>query len=228
MLTLKEINRHPSIEKSIEITKYVNENVVRLPHLHVHILYILREIMKEECKVFLEIGTYWGGSLAVVIQSKSPCKFLSIDNNKFIYEHKGPIDKSVSRENIVKRCIDELNIYNHKYDLIVGDSLDPKTLTKTKVLAKNPVDLLFIDGLHETRQVINDFNTYFPLVRDKGIIVFDDYMTKGGVKEAVDNLIERNIDKRFVPLGSSKNFIKSSTLSHDTNNSFIFVKISGE
>lgn len=224
MLTIEEINTHSSIEKSVEVVKNVSKKVVRLPHLHVHILHVLREIMKEECKVFLEIGTYWGGSLAVAMQSQFPCKFLSIDTNKFIHEYIGHLETGIRREDIVKNSIDNLNKHNHEYHLIVGDSLDPNTLIKAKELAKASVDLLFIDGLHETRQVINDFSTYFPLVREGGIIVFDDYLTKRGVKEAVDILIEKNIDKEFVPLGSPKNFIKSPTLLFDSNNSFIFVK----
>lgn len=224
-MIIEEINNHSSFEESIKIVKVIDRQITRLPHQHIHILYMLREIMKEKCKVYLEIGTYWGGSLTMVMQSKFPCRFLSIDTNEFIHEYKGSIDKNVAREDIVKNFISLMNIHNHEFNLIVGNSLDPKIFTQTKVLANAFVDLFFIDGLHETRQVINDFNTYFPLVREGGIIVFDDYLTKRGVKEAVDFLIEKNIDKRFVSLGSPKNFIKSSTFLSDVSNNFIVMKI---
>ena len=38
------------------------------------------------------------------------------------------------------------------------------------------IDLLFIDGDHHKKAVMNDFRNYFKLVRSGGFIVFDDYL----------------------------------------------------
>ena len=55
-------------------------------------------------------------------------------------------------------------------------------------------DLAFIDGNHtDVNIILNDFNIANKLVRDGGIILFDDYHpTKFAVKEVVDKVLSEN------------------------------------
>jgi predicted O-methyltransferase YrrM len=55
-------------------------------------------------------------------------------------------------------------------------------------------DLAFIDGNHtDVNIILNDFNVANKLVRDGGIILFDDYHpTKFAVKEVVDKVLSEN------------------------------------
>lgn len=37
---------------------------------HIYVLYLLKQIMGDSCKTYLEIGTHNGGSMVVPMQSK--------------------------------------------------------------------------------------------------------------------------------------------------------------
>lgn len=51
-----------------------------------------------------------------------------------------------------------------------------------KIAALNmPIDLLFIDSEHTTRQALSEYVLYSPLVREGGIILFDD-INMGGME----------------------------------------------
>ena len=63
-------------------------------------------------------------------------------------------------------------------------------------LPRDPIRLLFIDGLHTYEGVAADIADWVPRVVPGGIIVFDDYMNHDpgvGVKQAVDELLETGL-----------------------------------
>lgn len=58
---------------------------------------------------------------------------------------------------------------------LLRDSADPTTIAMViATLAKQPVDLLFIDGDHRGAAPLADYASYGPLVRPGGIIAFHD------------------------------------------------------
>jgi hypothetical protein len=76
--------------------------------------------------------------------------------------------------------------------LIAQRSTDPRALGELKALMqakhKESIDILFIDGAHDYKTVMEDFYTFAPLVGVGGYIVFDDYndyVYSGDVKRAV-------------------------------------------
>lgn len=95
-------------------------------------------------------------------------------------------------------------------------------------LVPNGIDLLFIDGYHETRWCLVDYHYWEPKVRHGGVIVFHD--TSGGsaedkrrpeygqpgyvplVQRAIDLILETDnlelIDQSDSPLGGAKAFRK--------------------
>ena len=58
------------------------------------------------------------------------------------------------------------------YQLVQHLSTDPKAFNHVK---DDQFDLLIIDGDHSYEEVQFDFDTFAPLVRHGGLILFDDY-----------------------------------------------------
>lgn len=56
---------------------------------------------------------------------------------------------------------------------------------------KAPLDLVFVDGSHEPRQVQKDIENYTKLIRNGGILVGDDYndLTGKGIKQVVNHVV---------------------------------------
>ena len=157
---------------------------------HIHYLYIIKELMGEKCQSYLEIGTLHGGSMILAMQTKYKCNFFGVDTFKFYGKEIDEYSNTkVSLDNTTKN-IEKNNLYKHKFKLFKGNSHDGKTINNVKANVKK-VDLLFIDGDHTERGVKKDFNDYSPLVRNGGIIMFDNYgqpKVWTGVKKGVDKL----------------------------------------
>tara|TARA_R100001163_G_C5065338_1_gene203252 strand:- start:643 stop:1530 length:888 start_codon:yes stop_codon:yes gene_type:complete len=175
---------------------------------YLHGLYFLKELMKDNCKVYVEIGVFFGGSMILLMNQKTPCLFIGIDpfkgyyikdqcnDEKFGYEDPMtgiPVSIRITEHNIKKN-----NQYNHEWYLIQAESNSTSATHNLNNLLKNKmIDLLFIDGDHSYEGVIQDFKLYHKLVNVNGYIVFDNYSSGWqwpGVQKAVDE-IKSNINK---------------------------------
>lgn len=74
---------------------------------------------------------------------------------------------------------------------VQGDRLEVVSKVK-EILGEERAGLLFIDGLHGYEDVKKDIDTYLPLVKNGGIIVFHDYAPGWGVYQAVNEAIAKN------------------------------------
>lgn len=94
-------------------------------------------------------------------------------------------DKTITIENQKDRVFkfgENMNKYNGKFmfkdmksSFIFGSSHDPSSVEKLeKILKKNKLDLLFIDGDHTYKSVLSDWLLYKDFVVKGGIIAFDD------------------------------------------------------
>jgi hypothetical protein len=146
-----------------------------------------------ECKVYLEIGVLYGGSIIQLMKSDRECHFIWIDPFSGYYGRQYDPHRKVDLKDhidIVKSNIDEANEHNHKYTLIKGKSND--TIEEVRKLNLK-VDYLFIDGDHSKKGVIDDFINYKDFVNDSGIIAFDNYkdpnwnQVEEGVKYILEN-----------------------------------------
>ena len=81
----------------------------------------------------------------------------------------------------------------------VDDLVDPHVATSLEVAAKwsGQVDLLYIDGWHSYDAVIADGEAWLPHLSPRGVVVFDDYVAYGEVREAVDELAARGLYRRW-------------------------------
>tara|TARA_B100000035_G_scaffold253245_1_gene222602 strand:- start:2983 stop:3750 length:768 start_codon:yes stop_codon:yes gene_type:complete len=175
-MKIKDITNHklfiPSIKKVNELSKNIKNLGGSVPHNHHHILFVIKELLGSKCKNYLEIGVAAGGSMLNVMQSKYKTKYYGID----LFNHMNGYLTYKEGETILQRIttvIDTLNVNKHEYTLIEGDSMDPSTSYKIKMI-KGGIDLFYIDGNHTQVYVNNDFSVYEKYVNKGGVIVFDD------------------------------------------------------
>lgn len=132
-------------------------------------IYDLLNILKEDnLENILEIGTANGGTLFLFSRiSNKNAKIISLDLPKGKWgggysKWRAIMYKTFSLEN--------QNIY-----LLRKDSHDKKSLDEVKkILKKEKLDLLFIDGDHSYEGAKLDFDMYSPLVKKDGYVVFHD------------------------------------------------------
>jgi len=116
--------------------------------------------LNERAPVIVEIGSFHGGTANRLAQSFRPQKLICVDRC-FDYWLAGEIPNTT---------------------LVHGNSADPATVAAVKkVLAGEPVDLLFIDGDHSYSGEMADYRAYEPFVRAGGIIALHDTHSIWGV-----------------------------------------------
>ena len=134
------------------------------------ILEFCKFIYKLKPRRILEIGTAKGGSLFLFSRISG--------KNSTIFSIDLPIIKYVGGITLApppKIFFKAFKLDDQKMAIIRGDSHDSSTLKKVKrILKKNKIDILFIDGNHSYKGVKKDFEIYSPLVRKNGIIAFHD------------------------------------------------------
>jgi len=192
MITIKDILKHPKYNLSRLIPPVVNKSIKGrvggvISH---HMLYVLKAMMGDFCKTYLEIGVMHGGSLIVTMQEEHPATFVGVDLFKGFYgmDNDPYTGIEVSLE-VVEENINNNNPHKHPFKLIKGSSHTKKTFAQVKE-ACPVVDLLFIDGNHSKTGVIKDFKLYSQLLRKKSIVVFDNYRDRRwpGVSRAIKEL----------------------------------------
>ena len=116
----------------------------------------------------LEIGSLYGGTLWHWIRnSERGTQIISLDkiaDNEF---HK--------LEDVIeaRRLWDKwANLQSVQLQKITGNSNDYEVREWVKM--SSPFDFIFVDGGHDMQTITNDWNLYYPMVRDGGIMAFHD------------------------------------------------------
>lgn len=123
----------------------------------------------------LEIGTYLGHSLLLMLLANPNLKITAIDYDN---TYAGP-------------AINYLNsIFNNNITFIHSDAV--KAL---KDLSPNQFDLIHIDADHNDVAVNEQFNNSLPLAKNNCMFIFDDY---DAVSKTINNLIDKNILEKVV------------------------------
>jgi predicted O-methyltransferase YrrM len=108
----------------------------------------------------LELGTYSGGSTSYLAAARSECKVLTID-----FEPKpGAAERLGGFANV---------------EILVADTLSTSTVQRAQ--DASPFDLIFFDSLHEYNQISQEWNLYRPLLRPRGVALFDDIPINEGM-----------------------------------------------
>jgi predicted O-methyltransferase YrrM len=183
-LKIEDILNHKKIDEALSIVESINNNMIgrvalNKEHGATHILYVIKELMGEKCKNVLDIGTLWGGSLITMMQSKYESNFTSIDLFDGYYKSstgfsEDPVCGGTNTIESVTKNVNKHNKHQHNFDLVEGSSHDETIIKYIKKLYPK-IDLLFIDGDHTKKGVLQDWNDYSELVTKDGIVIFDDY-----------------------------------------------------
>lgn len=180
-------------KESIDVLNHIIDNMENKTfHKHYHILYDLSNNLGYKNQIYLEIGTFAGGSASLMSTNINVKKVYSIDLGQ-------PINKEIAINNVNK-----FKNKDCEYEYIQGSSYDEEIVNyvKSKV---DKIDILFIDGDHGYNAVINDFKNYKDLVVKNGYIVFDDYMDfkySPQVKPAVDDIVKNLDPNEYEIIGS--------------------------
>jgi predicted O-methyltransferase YrrM len=129
---------------------------------------LLEIVVELRPKVVLEIGTARGGTLFLFTRAADPdAKIISIDLPGGPFGGGYPKWRTALYRSFAKG--------GQEIYLLRKSSHDPRTLYEVKrILGRERVDFLFIDGDHTYEGVKRDFEMYSPLVREGGIVAFHD------------------------------------------------------
>lgn len=119
---------------------------------------------------FLEIGSFEGRSalwtLENILTGKN-CKIVCIDTFQGSAEHP---DMNVDTNGIYRRFHENLKLHSDK--VIVGQGVSQELLREMKL---DTFDFIYIDGSHKASDVLEDAVLSWRLLKQGGIMCFDDY-----------------------------------------------------
>ena len=167
----------------------------KILHHHNHILYDIRTTLGDSKKVYLEIGSYAGGSAALVSSHPYPTESYGVD----ICE--------VFDGDVVYDTVNSFINPQSSFKFYQGNSQSKKFADKLK-LEIPKVDMLYIDAGHWYFDVLADFANFSDLVNSGGYIIFDDYediWSSTQVCYAVDYLVSNHMKEGYHIIGSLPN-----------------------
>jgi cephalosporin hydroxylase len=171
-------------QKSLDIHRNVVSKMSgNSMHHHLHFLYDLRSEFKGDDVTYLEIGTFHGGSVSLMLQHPDPLKCICIDPCVL-----------PGQEAHINTNIERFNVHKNKTVKLYKEYSTSASLIQEFYLSNLKIDILFIDGDHAYNTVISDFENFYPFVKSGGYIVFDDYNDfhySPEVHGAVDEVVRR-------------------------------------
>ena len=150
-------------------------------HVNESKIYNLLKLAEGKSKI-CEIGINAGHSLLLMVSVNPNAEYLLFDLGYHSY---------------TKPCVEYIkNAYpSAKITEVYGDSnLTLRDYVKNNKL--NEYDMIHIDGGHETSTVVNDFIYTQFLLKEDGIIIFDDY-NYGNIKNVIDYYVEKNVISKY-------------------------------
>jgi len=217
----KEIINEVKKSNSLRILRDVN-NKIRERHFHegTHILYDIRTLLGKEPKNYTEIGSYVGSSASLMLQHPFATSINCIDPLNLNPSHYKGI---INQYDTLKKNIILNNIHNNSVKIFKHYSNSEYVLSKI-----NDIDILFIDGCHKFKSVVDDFNNYKNKVNKGGFIIFDDYLDSvhsPEVRKAVDFIVKNINCNEYEIIGSIKNVKNAySDIPRKNSNEFILYK----
>ena len=159
---------------------------------------VIGKFFKINNSLILEIGIHKGDFSIVLLEKFKPKKLVLVDpwiaEKEKIYQSSwyGNFDGGDQKiqdsyyQNVKKKFEQQIN----KKQVEI---LRMKSLEAFKIL-KNKFDLIYIDGNHLYNYVLEDLENSLNIINNNGLIVLDDFMSKGwwydGVTKAVNQLKE--------------------------------------
>lgn len=199
-MKFKEYLKNNQKDIDLSISNLENLNEICICHGHIHILHLIISLIQSNNNLpeidYLEIGTFKGCSMSLCLQHQCQINAIGIDCFE-LSGHESSYEFALKNINKYKKEKDSVN-------LIKGFSTDIETIEK---VSDKKYDLILIDGDHSTFAVLNDYKNYFPLLKEGGFMVFDDYITIKDVKIAVDQICSSIDQEKFKIIGCVENLL---------------------
>jgi len=132
---------------------------------------------------FLEIGCFEGLStnwfLDNILTNKTS-KIYCIDTFEGGKEHK---QKKLDLSELYQTFLSNIDDKKEQVEVFRGDSREALRLQK---ITKEKFDFIYVDGAHHSKQVLEDAVLSWELLKDGGIMVFDDYHWENNNKRPAD------------------------------------------
>jgi predicted O-methyltransferase YrrM len=130
--------------------------------------YVLPLTTQKRPYQFLEVGCYEGRASVWMLEN-TPAELTVIDT------FKGGEDLP-NEENLFDRFTENVKPYIDRVEAMQGASRDA-----LKELCEYQFDFIYIDGSHLAKSVLEDAVLAFPLLKEGGIMIFDDYTWGAGM-----------------------------------------------
>jgi len=141
-----------------------------------------------EAPVMLEVGVNVGQLATALLRSHSRLRWFGVD--PYLGDIWTPGGTSFPARDVLKLAKEHLAPFDGRARLFVAPSLalDPHNVG----VGPAPLDMLFVDGLHDEESALADLAKWAPLVRTGGIVAGHDYRSgyKGVVRAAHASLPE--------------------------------------
>ena len=137
----------------------------------------------------IEIGARYGESSKVILRSLNVDKYTIIDPytsyNEYINDGFNRIISDDNDDNIYKKTKNELESIHKNMVFFRTFSTDTNTIN---AIDDNSIDLIFIDGNHSYKYVLDDLENYYPKLRKNGIICGDDFFMRTHENDILNNM----------------------------------------
>lgn len=144
----------------------------------IHNLLKLSENKSKIC----EIGVNAGHSLLLMVSTNPSAEYLIFDLGAHAY---------------TRPCVEYIRkaYPSTKITEVYGDTnITLRSYIKSNEL--NAFDMIHIDGGHETHTVVNDFIYTQQMLKEDGVVVFDDY-NYGNIKNVIDYYVNRQVITQY-------------------------------
>jgi len=183
---MPKLNRKTLLSHLTEVDGFLRDDEALL-------LYDLAKTNKSS-GVIVEIGS-WKGKSTICLASATNSTVYAIDPHTGSPEHRKKMGKVDTYQDFLT------NIRHAK----LSQKVKPLRLTSKQAITKinEPISLLFIDGDHSYKSVLQDFKLYYPKLNLGGIIAFHDTVSWPGPRQVVtQHLYLGNHFKNIHLLGS--------------------------
>jgi predicted O-methyltransferase YrrM len=134
----------------------------------------------------LEVGSYEGRSAIWLVENvltNKDSKLYCIDTFLGSSEH-----TKDQKENLMERFLNNIKASNIKDKIQIYQGFSGDVLSSLRSSSFEKFHIMYIDGAHETPNVLEDAILAWPLLKVSGILIFDDYGS-ASVKQGVDAFV---------------------------------------
>jgi len=145
--------------------------------------------------VYLEIGSYLGGSIQPHLLDPNCEKIYSIDKRPLVQPDERGVDYTYLNNSTARMLENLKNVASDQVQKISTIDGDTRSINHSEITDK--VTLCYIDGEHTDEAVIADFNFCLSVLADSGAILFDDAnIVYNGIADCLAKLKQKSVNFR--------------------------------